>query len=61
MKMRDMLIAHPDGSYEPKRSITIAKANGRVTLNPGVRFRAGVKFMGIDITEILDQEIDEKQ
>ncbi len=57
MKVRDLLTEHSDGSYEPKQNITISGPNGKVSLNPGVRFRAGVKFMGIDIAEILDQEI----
>ncbi len=38
MKVRDLLIEHPDGNYEPKQTITISGPNGKVTLNPGVRF-----------------------
>ena len=57
MKVRDFLIEHPDGSYEPKQRITVTGPNGNVTLNRGVRFKPGVRFMGIDITEILDQEV----
>jgi len=59
MKVRDLLIEHTDGSYEPKQQVTITGPNGKVTLSPSVRFRPGVKFMGIDITEVLDEEIDE--
>ena len=59
MRIRDLLIEHSDGSYEPKKSITLSNPNGRITLNPGMRFRPGVRFMGIDITEILDKDIGE--
>lgn len=58
MKVRDLLIHHPDGSYEPKQPITITRQGGKATLNPGVRFQPGVKFMGVDITEVLDMEVD---
>lgn len=58
MKVRDLLIEHSDGSYEPKKPITITGPQGKVMLNPETRFRPGVKFMGIDITEILDMEVD---
>ena len=58
MKVRDLLIHHPDGSYEPKQPIAITTPSGKVTLNPGVRFQPGVKFMGVDIREVLDMEVD---
>ncbi len=57
MKVRDLFVQHPDGSYEPTQQITIQGPNGKVALGPGVRLRAGVRFMGIDILEILDQDI----
>lgn len=56
MKVRDKLIHHPDGSYEPKQTIKITTPSGEVTLNPGVRFQPGVEFMGIDITKVLDED-----
>lgn len=59
MRVIDLLIHHPDGSYEPKRPITITTPNGsKVTLNPGTKFRRGIKIGGIDITEVLDMEVD---
>jgi len=58
MKVRDLLIHHPDGSYEPKRTIKITTPSGEVTLSPGVRSRPGVKIMGFDITELLDMDVD---
>ena len=58
MKVRDIFIQHPDGSYEPTQQLTIQGPNGqKIALNPGVRFRPGVSFMGIDILEILDKDI----
>ncbi|MBI2067418.1 MAG: hypothetical protein HYT77_05340 [Deltaproteobacteria bacterium] len=57
MKVRDFFVQHADGSYEPKQQLTLQGPNGKVTLGPGVRLRAGVRFMGIDILEILDQDI----
>ena len=47
------------GTYFPLLTEDIGP-NGKVTLSPGVRFRSGVKFMGIDITEVLDEEIDDQ-
>ena len=58
MRVRDLLIHYPDGSYEPKQPIAITTQSGKVTLNPGVRFQPGVKFMGVDIREVLDMEVD---
>ncbi len=58
MRLRLLLIQHPDGSYEPKRQITINTPSVKVTLNPGTRFRRGVKISGVDITEMLDIEVD---
>ena len=57
MKAKDFFIQHPDGSYEPTRSLTINGPSGRVTLGPGIRLKPGVRFMGIDITEILYMDI----
>jgi len=58
MKVRDLLIVHSDGSYEPKQPIKITGPSGEITLNPGTKLRPGVKFMGVDIAEILDMEAD---
>ncbi|MCJ7613599.1 hypothetical protein MUO71_02375 [Candidatus Bathyarchaeota archaeon] len=58
MRVRDLLIHHPDGSYEPRQPITVTSQSGKVSLSPGVRFQPGVKFMGVDITEVLDMEVD---
>ena len=60
MKVKDLVRQHPDGSYEFKQMVTVSGAGGLVTLGPGVRFRAGVKFMGVDIAELLEQEAFQK-
>lgn len=57
-KLRDFFIQHSDGSYEPRRQLMIQGPNGKVALGPGVRIRPGVKFMGIDVFELLDRAID---
>ena len=58
MKVRDLLIHHPDGRYEPKQTIKITTPGGEITMNPGTKFQPGVKFMGVDITEMLDMDVD---
>jgi hypothetical protein len=58
MKLKDVLIKHEDGSYEPKSPISISRSDGNVvTIGPGVRLRSGVKFLGIDINDLLEKEI----
>ena len=53
------MIQHPDGSWEPKEPIAIhTSSGGQVTLKPGIRMKPGVIFLGIDIAQILDTEID---
>jgi len=58
MKVRELVIHHPDGSYEPKRTIIISSPNGKITLHPGARLYPGGDFMGITNTELLDMEVD---
>jgi hypothetical protein len=46
-----------DGSWTPLSQITITIQNGsRVSMGPGVSFRPGVQFSGIDIAELLNQK-----
>ena len=61
MKLREIIIQNPDGSYEVSKKITIKSDKGEISLNPGVKMRPGVKFMGVDITELLDQEVKEEE
>ena len=57
--MRDLLIQHPDGSWEPIQIITINLPSGeKITLHPGVKMQPGFKAMGTDIIEFLDMEVD---
>lgn len=57
MTVRDLIIHHLDGTYEPRQPIAITSQGRKVTLSPGVRFRPGVRFNGVDITEVLDMEV----
>ncbi len=59
MIVRDLMIQHPDESWEPKQIITINLPSGeKITLRPGVKMKPGFMAMGVDITELLDMEVD---
>lgn len=59
-KFIDYLTRHPDGSYEPQTQIAIRRPDGNIiTVGPGMKFRSGVLFMGIDIAQLLDKEVKE--
>jgi hypothetical protein len=47
---------NPDGSWSAKQQITITGPNGQVTISPGVSYRPGVAFMGIDLAAQLEQQ-----
>lgn len=58
MKLKDILIKHEDGSYEPKTPISISKPDGNVvTIGPGVKLQPGVEFFGINISELLERDV----
>ena len=58
MKVGDLLTEHSDGSFEPEQTITITSPDGgKVIFGSGVRFRKGVRFMGLDLAECLEWEI----
>ena len=44
---------HEDGSLEPKQRIRV----GGVSFGPGVRFKRGASFGGIDFTLFVDQDL----
>jgi hypothetical protein len=56
MRIRDYFIQHPDGSWEPRQPVTIAIGGSSISLAPGVRFRRGVLFMGIDIAKLCEED-----
>ncbi len=58
MKIRDYFTRHPDGSWEPKQTVTIKTNSGEITLSPGTRFRPGVQFGGIDVAQLCEQNAD---
>jgi len=43
-----------DGSWSPNAPMTMRSANGAINLSPGVSFRSGVAFMGVDLGAALD-------
>jgi hypothetical protein len=45
-----------DGSWSPLVPVRITGPNGSVQIGPGVSFREGVAFMGIDLAALLDQQ-----
>jgi len=57
MKVNDLMIFHDDGSIEPSQKITIQEPSGTVSFGPGVRFRKGVSFMGVDVFELLEMDV----
>ena len=57
MKVRELCIAHPDGSYEPKQQITIKTPTATITLNPGTKIQPNAEFSGIPFAQILDMEV----
>jgi hypothetical protein len=50
-------VRNPDGSWSPARQMTIPNLNGgRVSMGPGVTFKEGAKFVGVDLGAILDRQ-----
>jgi len=48
---------NPDGSWSPVRQMTILNDNGgRVSMVPGVTFKEGTKFVGVDYGAILNRQ-----
>jgi hypothetical protein len=46
-----------DGSWTPISQFTITNQNGsHVSMGPGVSFRPGVQFSGIDLATLLNQQ-----
>lgn len=43
-----------DGAVSPKKSVVV----GGVTMNPGVSFREGVAFSGVDIAAHLGKDLE---
>jgi len=61
MLVRDLMNQHPDGAWEAKQIITINQPSGeKITLRPGIKMNPGFMAMGVDIIELLDIELDEK-
>ena len=44
----------PDGAVSPKTTVVV----GGVTMNPGVSFRKGVAFSGVDIAAHVGKDLE---
>jgi len=61
MLVRDLMTQDADGGWEAKQIITINHPTGeKITLRPGIKMNPGFMAMGVDIIELLDIELDEK-
>ena len=61
MLVRDLMTQDADGAWEAKQIITINHPTGeKITLRPGIKMNPGFMAMGIDIIDLLDIELDEK-
>ena len=58
MKIRNLFVHHPDGSWEPRQSVRIQTDQGSIEMNPGTRFRRGILFMGLDVAKLCDEDAD---
>jgi len=46
----------PDGMWTPLQPVTLRSANGgAIPISPGMSFRSGVPFMGLDIASELNK------
>ena len=50
----EVFTTNPDGSFSPKGAVRI----GAVTMRPGLSFRKGVVFSGVDIAEYVGHDLD---
>ena len=51
----DAFKKNADGSWNPTRELTFTSPKGPMTMRPGVSFRPGVPFSGVDMATVLDQ------
>ena len=54
--MIENFIKHDDGSWEPMLPIKMEGPNGELTLLPGIKFKKGFVYMGMDIAALLEEE-----
>ncbi len=47
---------NPDGSWTVTAPVTVNGPNGSISLSPGISFRRGVAFQGLDIAAWLDSQ-----
>jgi hypothetical protein len=47
---------NPDGSWSPRREVTIRYPNGIVSLGPEISFPAGGSYMGLPLAQMLNRQ-----
>ncbi len=52
----DAFKKNPDGSWSCVKQVTIKGPSGEIRIGPGMSFREGVQFMGIDLAALLNQQ-----
>jgi len=57
MKLRDKMIKHPNGMWQPKESITISGPNAKAVINPGSQINENTVIAGVPLYKLLDEEI----
>ena len=58
MKMRDLFVHHPDGSWEPMTSTTIKMSTAVMDVHPGTVFRPGTLFGGVDVAQLCAEDAE---
>jgi len=58
MKMSDLFVRHPDGSWEPKAPSTIELSTAVMDVNPGTVFRPGTLFGGVDVARLCKEDAE---
>lgn len=60
VKLRDKMIQHPDGMWEPKEPIRISTDKVKVALNPGSKMSENAQIAGVPLSQLLDMELQQE-
>jgi len=58
--MRDFIhsfVREADGAWRCIEPAEVSLATGRIQVSPGSRFVRGTRFMGVDLAQLLDDEL----
>lgn len=50
-----------DGAWRCREPAEVTLPSGRIQVSPGSRFVRGTRFMGIDLAQLLDEELASNQ